>query len=111
MTHQTDIKTLKDGSIDYAHYIANSHEIRSNDAHQALAAIGWMFQAIWASMTPRLGLHRGPSVSQTERYTLDRAAHRTPNFRDGNFQDKTTCTHEITNLDELMPRRYAAKAA
>lgn len=33
------IKTLKDGSIDYAHYISISHEIRSHDAHQALAAI------------------------------------------------------------------------
>lgn len=35
----TGIKTLKDGSIDYAHYISISHEIRSHDAHLVLAAI------------------------------------------------------------------------
>jgi hypothetical protein len=39
MTQNTNIKTLKDGSIDYAHYISRSHEIRSHDAHQMLVAI------------------------------------------------------------------------
>ena len=38
MTENTNIKTLKNGSIDYAHYIARSHEIRSNGAHRKLAA-------------------------------------------------------------------------
>lgn len=40
MTENTNIKTLKNGSIDYAHYIARSHEIRSNGAHRKLAEIG-----------------------------------------------------------------------
>lgn len=39
MTENTNIKTLEDGSVDYAHYIARSHEIRSNGAHRKLAAI------------------------------------------------------------------------
>ena len=39
MTRNTNIKTLKDGSIDYAHYISRSHEIRSHDAHLIFAAI------------------------------------------------------------------------
>lgn len=46
MLHNTDIKTLKDGSIDYAHYITKSHEIRSHDAHQALVAIGQAMNTI-----------------------------------------------------------------
>ncbi len=42
METDTNIRTLKDGSIDYAHYIARSHEIRSNDAHRFLASV-WKF--------------------------------------------------------------------
>jgi|GEM_PF-6724060 len=42
MRQNTNIKTLKDGTIDYAHYIARAHKIRSQDARQGLAAI-WRF--------------------------------------------------------------------
>jgi len=45
MKHQTDFKILSDGSIDYAYCIARSHEIRSNDAHEALAKFWRVFQA------------------------------------------------------------------
>lgn len=38
MSQRPNIKTLKDGSIDYAHYIAVSHDIRRNDLHLAFAA-------------------------------------------------------------------------
>lgn len=36
MTQQTHIKTLEDGSIDYAHYITRSHFIRSDTMHRSL---------------------------------------------------------------------------
>jgi len=44
MTQQTEIRTLKGGSIDYAHYIARGHEIRSNDAHRAVATMAKMLR-------------------------------------------------------------------
>ena len=49
MTQQTKIKTLNGGSIDYAHYISKSHEIRSKDAHRSLAAILQLFRAAWTA--------------------------------------------------------------
>lgn len=39
MTQNRNFKTLKDGSIDYAHYISRGHEIRSHETHQVFAAI------------------------------------------------------------------------
>lgn len=38
MSPRPSIKTHKDGSIDYAHYVTASHEIRRSDIHLALAA-------------------------------------------------------------------------
>ncbi len=38
MTQSITIKRLKDGSIDHAHYIAISHEIRSKETHQTLSS-------------------------------------------------------------------------
>lgn len=39
MTQRTQIKTLEDGSIDHAHYIARSHVIRSQVAHRAFGKL------------------------------------------------------------------------
>ncbi|UYV38186.1 hypothetical protein N4R57_03605 [Rhodobacteraceae bacterium D3-12] len=39
MTQQPDYKTLPGGSIDYAHYIRRSHDIRSRSAHGGLRRI------------------------------------------------------------------------
>ncbi|WP_322865421.1 hypothetical protein U5922_003945 [Aquicoccus sp. G2-2] len=51
MTEQPEIKTLPDGSIDYAYYIARSHDIRSADAQAALATLGRLLRAAWAALT------------------------------------------------------------
>lgn len=74
MTHHTDIKTLKDGSIDYAHYIARSHQIRSNDAHQALAAIWRSLRAVRAKLTPHIVFRPGPARSKVSQYPIGRSA-------------------------------------
>lgn len=43
MTEQTEIKTLNGGSIDYAHYIAKSRKLRSDDTYRNLALFSRLF--------------------------------------------------------------------
>ncbi len=44
MTTHPPYKTVSNGSIDYAHYIQHSHQIRSNNAHSLLKLI-WRWVA------------------------------------------------------------------
>lgn len=39
MTQHTHIKTLEGGSIDHSHYIALSHDLRSQAAHRSLGKL------------------------------------------------------------------------
>lgn len=86
MTQQTSIKTLKGGSIDYAHYIAKSHEIRSNDAHQGLAKIWQMFRAAWAVTKSLILVRRPPDGAKAARFSLDRSAQKPPFLRIATYQ-------------------------
>jgi len=40
MTETTELKTLEDGSIDYAHYMQRGRELRSGAFYAALKALG-----------------------------------------------------------------------
>lgn len=55
MTQKSNIKRLKDGSIDHAYYIANGTEIRSNETLQALTgirvAIGKYLKTTWVKLS------------------------------------------------------------
>lgn len=68
MTLQTNIKRLNDGSIDYAHYIARSQEIRRIDAGQALVTIRRTLRAAWKATTLDMMFRRGPCQSGAARH-------------------------------------------
>lgn len=76
MTQSTDIKTLKDGSIDYAHYIAKSHEIRSNEALGALSSIWQMLKKLTRTHKMRSIRHPAPGRPAMARYPVERLAQR-----------------------------------
>lgn len=78
MTQHTDIRTLQDGSIDYAHYIARSHEIRSIDAHHRLTVIRQMFAAAWAMVKPPIGFHPDVDYARTACSSLERTGTKSP---------------------------------
>ncbi len=78
MTQKTDIKILQGGSIDYAHYIARSHLIRSNDTRGALAAFWQMLRATGAVLKDLTMFRGGSDDQQSARYTLDRSAGTSP---------------------------------
>lgn len=90
MTQQTDIKTLEGGSIDYAHYMARGRQIRSNDAHRALAAMWQMLRAAWAVVTPLALFQSGSEHSQSAGYPLVRSAKRSPILRVDACEGKTS---------------------
>jgi len=89
MTQQPDIKTLNDGSIDYAHYITKSHAIRSADAHRALAAIWRVMKAGWAATKSLFVRRHTPAPSQPSRHPLDRSFKRAPKFRSADGKRRT----------------------
>lgn len=76
MTQSTDIKTLKDGSIDYAHYIAKSHGIRSNEAHGALSFIWQMLKKLTRTQKMCSIRHTAPGRPAMARYPVERLAPR-----------------------------------
>lgn len=98
MTQQTDTKTLEGGSIDYAHYIARSHQIRSNDAHRVLAAIWQMLRAAWAVLKHLITFCRGSYYSQSARYPLVRSAKRSFILRIDACEEKTTGTPKALSV-------------
>ncbi len=65
MTQQPEIKTLNGGSIDYSHYIAMSHTIRSNDAHRAMAIFWRSLMAAWKSTKSSIVVFRRSDKSYT----------------------------------------------
>lgn len=48
MHQQDEIKRLKDGSIDYTHYLKKGRAIRSKDAHCFLSKIGSFLKNLFA---------------------------------------------------------------
>ena len=86
MTTQSDYKTLKDGSIDSAHYIKRSHAIRSHDAHRALQVIWRWFKLPFEVKAFRLGSSKTPTPVNrivSERHPLDRVPRREKSVRAG----------------------------
>jgi hypothetical protein len=71
MRQNTNIKTLKDGTIDYAHYISRAHKIRSHDARQGLAAIWGVVNRITLAFKCRFLQHSPTSHLQPTGHRLE----------------------------------------
>ncbi len=81
MTENTNIKTLKNGSIDYAHYIARSHAIRSNGAHRKLAEIWGIVNTTIRAIKRALVQCTATDGSQATCYRPDHLGKRAPMFQ------------------------------
>jgi hypothetical protein len=66
MTTHPDYKTLPGGSIDYAHYIRRSHELRSHDAHALIRRLATCLRVLShkarGNRYPQLVRRSGPST-------------------------------------------------
>jgi len=96
MTHETEIKTLPGGSIDYVHYIARGNRIRSVSAHRGLAAIRrWIksrFEGVAASSIRSSATHHLP----------DRATRKSKSGRAGTWRPRLPqpVPHSVPRLPE-----------
>lgn len=106
MTQNANIKTLKDGSIDFAHYIARSHEIRSNDAHQALATVWRSVRKAAKAMKLCVVRHSGISRSYAAGQPLDRSAHKASVLRTEAYNDNAA--FQKTVAADVADRRSAS---
>jgi hypothetical protein len=86
-------KTIAGGSIDYGHYIAQSHRIRSEGAHAGLRAIWKGLKAVLAVRAPRFGTgskHAWINSHRLQRHPLVRASRRADS---GWRRDGLPCRH------------------
>jgi len=84
MTHSNDIKTLAGGSIDYAHYVAKAHTIRSESAFSLIAAICSAFKKLGSAI---MGV---PKVAASaERFPLDRSNPNSTPVRTGQWRPRS----------------------
>lgn len=96
MTHETEIKTLPGGSIDYAHYIARGNCIRSVAAHRGLAAIRRWIKS-------RLEGVAAPSIRSSVTHHLpDRATRKSGSVRAGTWRWRLSqpAPHPVPRLPE-----------